>query len=343
MELNEKLYRILSRSLLALAPVALVLRILVYWKEIQIDSAFFRDDGLICSIFNGICFAVFFACLVASFLKAKPAGSAEERTLPDLTVEEDEENGEAEEDEEDEEDGELPPLLFSEQTEQDSPLLVEEDPVPAPAPVRIIKRHSEADELSGFAARIATWHGTLSAFASLLPGFGFLAYTLSFFGSKEQINTPFHRVLIFLSILCGLYFLWTAFFASAEKSAFRAFAALVPSLWCCVRMVLEYRSLARFVNKPLYIGQFLFLLSCLIFFLYQAQILLGERAMLRPNSFVFPALPVVFFGLTVRLPQLVAVLGDRITMDLVDAAAMLIDLALTLYVALKIRAAVQKK
>ncbi len=188
----------------------------------------------------------------------------------------------------------------------------------------------------GFTRKTIVWNGTLSAFASLLPGFGFLAYALAFFLNDKFSSDPFAIVFSILSVLSGAYFIFAALRNSPELDKKQAFFALLPAFWCTVRLVIEYRDLARFVNKSLYIGQFLFVISAMIFFLYQAQLLLGEDSLTRPNSYAFTALPTVFFGLTSRLPHLIAGASDRIRWDLVDASGILIDLAITLYVIIKI-------
>ncbi len=194
----------------------------------------------------------------------------------------------------------------------------------------------------GFTRKTVIWNGTLSAFATFLPGFGFLAYALSFYMGQSFTADAFGILFSVLSVLSGAYFIFTAIRNSPELDRKLAFFALLPALWCTARLVTEYRDLARFVNKSLYVGQFLFLISAMIFFLYQAQLLLGEDSLTRPNSYAFTALPVVFFGLTARLPQLVAGMADRVRVDLVDASGLLIDLAITLYVLIKIRAIMKR-
>ncbi|MBR4288631.1 MAG: hypothetical protein IKT50_04265 [Clostridia bacterium] len=194
----------------------------------------------------------------------------------------------------------------------------------------------------GFTRKTVVWNGTLSAFATFLPGFGFLAYALSFFTHKSLASDAFGILFSVLSVLSGVYFIFTAIRNSPERDRKQAFFAMLPALWCTARLVTEYRDLARFVNKNLYIGQFLFLISAMIFFLYQAQLLLGEESLTRPNSYAFTAIPVVFFGLTARFPQLIAGMADRVRLDLVDASGLLIDLAITLYVIIKVRAILKR-
>lgn len=196
---------------------------------------------------------------------------------------------------------------------------------------------AESERLSEYPRKIARWQGFFSAFASILPGFGFLSYSLAFVAT-DLIQESYHLVFAILSALSGAYFIFTAIRNSQRKSKLRAFLALLPAFWCTVRMVVEYRDLTRFINKTLYVGQFLFILSALVFFLYHAQLLLDEKVLLRPNTVVFSALAVVFFGITTRLPQLIAVFGDKVSVDLIDTAGIMIDLAITLYAFIKIRA-----
>ena len=101
-------------------------------------------------------------------------------------------------------------------------------------------------------------------------------------------------------------------------------------------MIIEYRDLTRFLNKSLYVGQFLFVISALIFFLNQAEILLGEEKISRPNAYAFSGLSVIFFGVTARFPQLIAMMGNRIQFDLYTSTVLLADLAVTVFVASKL-------
>lgn len=304
MKLNQKLLIPFFRTVLILGLPAFAVRIFVYWKELDAASGFFTDGGTACLLYNVLGFAVFFLALIFSFSKK---GESVEVISEEAPIDE-----EAEE------------ILIEEALDPD---LAEEN---------------RSDALPRFSARCAMWHGTLSAFASFLPGFGFLAYALSFFALEQNGFDLFQKALLFFSVLSGAYFLLSAFFNSAKSSRLRAFAALTPTLWCTIRLVVEYRDLARFVNKSLYIGQFLFIISCLVFFLYQAQILLGDRALIKPNSYLFTAIPPIFFGLTARLPQLVAILGDRMKPDLVDASTLLMDLALSIFIAVKFRSILQE-
>ena len=305
MKLNYKLLKRLLIFLAVLTPVAFGLRLYTYWKEMDAASYFFRDSGIICSVFNGICLGVFFICLLFSFSKKGVDVSASEgdasprrKAAEDLLVQ-DEELFDAEE---------AFPQYFH----------------------------------KGFAKKACVWNGTLSAFACLLPGFGFLCYALSFLMDKDNLRDLYVMVFAALSLLSGAFFLLSAFRNSFEKSKFFAFFALVPALWATLRMIVEYRDLTRFINKSLYVGQFLFVLSILIFFLYQGQILLGEESLSRPNSYAFSAVAAVFLGVVARLPVLIALIGDQVRLDLVDASSLLMDIAITLFIAVKLASAAKR-
>ncbi len=306
MKYDRKLFRIIFYFVAILAVPAIALRLITYWTELEINTGFFAKEPTACLIYNGMGFFVFFLCLffsVQKFIrtrekKKKRAENDHTTVAPGIGAN---------------------TLLMQNQevheVEEDLPHLF----------------------LQGFARKSAVWEGTLSAFATFLPGFGFLAYALSFVFNPEIELNAYYLAFSVLSALSGAYFIFTGIGNSSQRSASRPFFALLPALWCTVRMVVEYRDLARFVNKTLYIGQFLFIISAMIFFLYQAQLLLGEKAMFAPASYSFSALATAFFGVTGRLPQLFAVMGDRISMDLVDSSTLVIDLAITLFVLIKIR------
>lgn len=297
MKFNKRLFRKVLAVLGILIPVMFVLRLVTYFTELDVSSGFFKENGTICTVYNGVGFAVFFLSLLLSFSKkGTPTGAPAARKTG---------NDE---------------LLLHKQEVFD-----EEEAYPQYF-------------YQGFARKTVLWNGTLSAFSAFLPGFGFLAYALSFFTDDTLSGDSFAVIFSVLSVLSGAYFIFAAIRNSPERDRKQAFFALLPALWCTARLVVEYRDLARFVNKSLYIGQFLFLISAMTFFLYQAQLLLGEESLSHPNSYAFTALPTVFFGLTARLPQLIAGMTDRIPLDLVDAAGLLIDLAITLYIILKIAA-----
>lgn len=300
MKLNQKLFRKLFFALAALAPIAFVLRLFTYWQELEVSTGFFSGSAVGCTSYNTAGFLVFGICLLFSFSKKGTDVSSDANPNTPIFPGEDS-------------------LLMQEEEE-----VVEEQSFPE-------------FFLHGFAKKAARWSGTFSAFATVLPGFGFLAHALSlFFHSKANVS-PYTLVFALFSLLSGAYFLLFAFRNSGEKSPPLAFGALIPAFWCAVRMVVEYRDIARFVNKSLYIGQFLFVISLLIFFLYQAEALLGEENFLSPNFYVFSGLSAVYFGLTARLPQLLAVMGQKISMDLVDSSTLLMDLAITLFVIVKLR------
>ncbi len=297
MKLNYRTFGRLLILLAVLCPLALVLRLVTYWSELDIKTGFFLSASPSCTVFNVIGFLVFFLCLALSLSKKGRDVGKDQKDFV---------------------------------SEEDDSLLMRESGV------------YEAEEdfpeyfLHGFAKKASVWGGTFTAFAALLPGFGFISYALSFLVDAEVFSDPYRLSFALVSLCSGLFFLFYAFRNSGEKSTPFAFFALLPAFWCTFRLVIEYRDLSRFLNKSLYIGQFLFIISVLVFFLYQAQILLGEKELARPNAYVFSASAALFLGVTARLPQLIAVMGERISLDLLDSSSLLMDLAITLFVGTKL-------
>lgn len=309
MKLNFKLYRRILVLLGLIAPLAIALRIFSYWKELDVTTGFFSGNGAGSFIFNLICFAVFFLCLLLTYhKKGSFVGSSSE-----------------------------PAEQVSAPFEEDGDLLRQEEEI-------FEEEQQEFPQffLHGFAKKCAIWFGTFSAFAALLPAFGLISHGVSFFLNRDTPSDTFTTVYAVLTLISGGFFLLYAFRNSNQRSRFAAFLALMPAFWCTLRLITEYRDLTRFLNKSLYIGQFLFVISALIFFLYQAEMLLGEDLLARPNAYVFSGLAVVFFGVVARLPQLIAVMGSRISFDLYTSTALLTDLALTVFVASKLIATTKR-
>lgn len=307
MKLDFKLLKRILLILAVLSPLAFGLRLYTYWNELEATTSFFSGNGAGCFVYNCIGFAVFFLCLLLTLRRTGSfvGGSAPIPTLPEETEEEDS-------------------LLMQDagvyDAEQDFPQYF----------------------LHGFAKKCAIWFGTFSAFAALFPGFALISHGLSFVVNKET-DDPFKLIYLILSLLSGVFFLVYSFRNSSERSRFIAFFALVPTFWSTFRMIIEYRDLTHYLNKSLYIGQFLFVISTLVFFLYQAEILLGEDKISRPNAYVFSGLSVVFFGLTARIPHVIAIMGERIATDLFTSTCLLADLAITLFVASKLMVTTKRK
>lgn len=316
MRFNRKRLNFVLIPVSAVAVIALVLRFYTYWVELDLPTGFFERTAIACLIFNIFGFIVFALCLLLSLSKSGRDTEKNNKSMPpdeaDLLVH----------------NPELP------EAEQDYPEYF----------------------LQGFARKSAVWRGTLSSFASFLPGFGFLSYALSFFAegalkavsgswftaSLSHLQDPYHLIFALLSFASGFYFLIYALKNTPERDKIRPFFALAPAFWCTLRLVIEYRDLTRFLNKELYIGQFLFIISAMVFFLYQAQLLFGEKPLYRPNSYAFSALAAAYFGITARFPQLIAAFGDRISLDIVDSATLFIDLAITLYIVVKLISVTKK-
>lgn len=304
-------YKLFKKALIAfgiLAPVALGLRLFTYWEELEVTTGFFSGNGAGCFLFNLAGFIVFFLCLLLTGYKGGSFVGESAAKSSALKVEEDDVLRQEEEE------------LFDE----------------------VVEDYPEFF-LHGFAKKCAEWFGTFSAFAALFPGFGLISHGVSFLVEKENLSDTYAMIYAVLALISGGFFLFYAFRNSAERSRFAAFLALVPAFWCTLRMIIEYRDLTRFLNKSLYVGQFLFVISALIFFLYQAQILLGEEKISRPNAYAFSGLCTVYFGLTARLPQLIAIMGERVQFDLYTSTALLADLALTVFVVSKIAAITKRR
>lgn len=314
MNFNKSLYRKALVILGILTPLMFVLRLITYFSELDMKSGFFHSNGTLCIVYNAVGFSLFFLSLILSVSKkgspiifafdAEKTREAVETTAEsiDFLLEEPEEDA-------------MEELLEEKEAEEkgDSPRYFHH----------------------GFIREAVTWSGTLSAFATFLPGFSFLAYALLSCANKSLSGDTMGILLTVLSVLSGAYFIFAAIRNSAALDRKQALFALLPALWCTARLVTEYLDLTRFQNKSLYVGQFLFLISGMIFFVYQAELLLGEKSMTHPNAYAFTLLPVLYFGLSARLPQLVAGMADRVFLDLVDASGLLIDLALTLYALIK--------
>lgn len=296
MKFNRRLLEKLLILLAILTPVCIALRLFTYWNELNVSTGFFLGASTGCLLFNIFAFLVFFLCLCFSFSKKGKSLNKRRSKAKEVLLKEDE-------------------------------LLIQ------------TKRLSDDEDkltLSGFDKAVGTWSGTLSAFAPLFLALAFICFGVAILLEKENYSNYYQLALTGFSFLSSLFFLFLAFKNTAEKSPAMAFLGLSPVLWCALRLLCEYRDLTRFMNKSLYVGQFLFVISALIFFVYQAQFLLGDKNLLRPNSYAFNALLVLFLGLGARLPHLIALLGDKTTMTLSDSTALLVDLAITVFAAIKI-------
>ena len=311
MKLDYKLYRKLLPFLGILCALAFGLRIYTYWKELDVANGFFAGNGAGCVVFNVLSFAVFFLCLLFTYRKSGTSvGSS--------TVS-------------------VSRTARNEEEDEDSLLINDSDPLDE------VEEEFPTFFLHGFAKKCAVWFGTFSALAALLPGFGLLSHGISFLLEKDSAKDPYTTVYMLLTIASGIFFLFYALRNSSEKSLPTAIFSLVPAFAFAMRLITEYRDMEQFLNKAMYVGQFLFVIAALSFFLNQSQILLGEDNFGSPNAYVFSGVAVVFFGLAARLPQLFAIMGSRIQMNLYTSTALLADLALTLFVASKLMTVTKRK
>ena len=302
MKFDRKLFKITLVAISLLCFVSTALRLAVYWKEVDGATGFFSTNGTFCSVYNVIAFVVFGICILLTLKKGGQKISESTRSHHRTAMENE--------------------VLSA---SDDEAFFYKEEPI---EPVR--------ESLPSFPKKTVCWQGTLSAFASILPGFSFFACAIAMFFSGQTL-TSYHTLFILLSVLSGAYFIHSAFSNSAVKNKIRPFFALCPAFWCTVRMVVEYRDLVRYVNKSLYIGQFLFIIATLLFFLYQAQLLVGEKTLSRPNAYAFSALAVLFLGISCRIPHLIAVLGDQMAVDIIDATSLLIDLSILFFALIKVK------
>ncbi len=357
MKLNRILLICTVVLIAILIPVAFGMRYYAYFYDLDVATGFFHTESIACNGANGIGLFVFALCLLlAAIKKDLPAPKKKEKKVKAVRIEEEEPDLFAQEEQ---------TKLFaaSEDTglfaaEEDAVLYPEEDEIPHDENFSFPEEEEnlflEEDGgfleenplnlplLEGAAKKASIWTGTLSAFASFLPGFGFIAYAIAFFLQNRGEANAFSSVHMILSVLSALFFLIFSFRNSPKKSKIFAFFALSPAFWCTLRMVIEYRDLTRFMNKPLYVGQFLFIISVLVFFLYQAELLLGEKNVSNPNFYAFFAASTLFFGLSARLPHLIAGIGGKVSLDLFDASSLLIDLTITLFAATKLSAFLKK-
>lgn len=290
-------------TLLILAPFALIFRLFIYWQEVDPATGFFKETGLYAAVFNGVAFLVFFFCLICAFLKFKNSPWQWEET--------------AKEKEEPVNPKTLDLIFVS--TEETSV---------NPAP--------ESPEIQAL-----SWKGSLSAFGALLPGFAFLAY----FALAMTDEAVFQGQLFFhgFSALCGFALIFQAYLNPVRRSVFCALASFLPAIWFAWRLVLEYQDIARFPNKSMYVGQFLFLIAAVFFFSFRSQLFFGEKALNRPYAFGFSALAAVFFGISARLASPIAAMGGKLTFDLTDASFLIIDLAVTLSALIQLRSFLKEK
>lgn len=298
MKFNRKLLERFMIALLILAPICIAIRLFTYWNEINAITGFFKDSSVGCLLYNTIAFLIFFLCIIFS-LNQKGKNLAKRKKTSKKPLFAEEE------------------MIFGGKEAEDG-----EDKLSA----------------TGFEKSVSTFEGTLSAFSLIFLALTFVSYGIAILLSRENYSDYYKLTLSLLSFLSGVFFLYFTFRNTTERNPVLGFFALTPVLWCILRLLTEYQDLTRFMNKGLYVGQFLFAISAFLFFLYQSQFLLGDKELTKPNSYAFEALSLLFFGMTARVPHLFALLGDKITMDLTDSTTLLVDLAITIFVAIKVSA-----
>jgi len=349
MKFDRFYFRRAAAAVAVFLPFALLLRLLVYWKEVDADSGFFIAGNLFCTLYNVLALALFLLLLILPlFLRKREEGKARQSQQEAELAEEKEPEEDAVEEEQEEEALEKP--LFP--PEEDDFLIMDEPSFSSRHSHEEEEEEEEQEERSSSGGSslsqnalifgASTWQGFLTAVASLLPAFALIIYTFFLFLERSGAFTFLDLIYLSLSAICGIFFFVAAFWEPVGRKSARPFGFLLPAVWCCLRLVLEYQDIARFVNKSLYVGQFLFVISCLVFFLQQGQLLLEEKALFAPQSYAFSALSPVLLGFSARLPHLAAAAMNRVPIDSVDGAALLVDLALTVYVLAKLKALAEK-
>lgn len=298
MKFNRSGLKKLMIFLAILTPICFALRLYTYLNEFNANTGFFHGKSFGCTLFNIFALLVFFLCLLLSFSKKGDGLKTKEARIE-----------------------------FSGSPEDD--LLVQAR--------NLELSETKTSKYTGFEKTVRSFAGTLSAFATLFLSLSFFSFAITLLLTEGTLKDYYEIALLAFSVLGGLFFLLFAFKNSPKANNGMALFALTPVLWCALRLLTEYRDLTRFMNKSLYVGQFLFVIATLIFFVYQAQLILNDKALLKPNSYGFNLLSVLFFGLTARVPVLVAVLTEKITLNLIDSSSLLIDLAITLYAAVKLK------
>ena len=192
----------------------------------------------------------------------------------------------------------------------------------------------DPDLLQGVCAESQTWHGTVSAFLYFLLGLTMIAAPiLSFFYPADLLE----RLAAVFQIAAGLSFLIAAVKNSKKKRTSFPLLSLTPVIYFALRMVAEYHTMDH-PNKAIYAGQLLFLLSALLFFLYQAELSFGHESYCHTDLYAGFALLTVFFGLGVVLPRFLAMLFGGFSPEPVELAAILSDLVIPFFAGGKILA-----
>lgn len=301
MQLNTKRFRIFFAVFAVLAPVAAVIRTVVLFQGVDPETGFFRALSPLSTGLNAVFLALFFASILSGLIRRK--NEAKPAAVP---VEQDE-------------------LLMQGQADY------EEEP-------EVIQPIKKRVPLIGVFAVSQTWQGTLSAFAYFLLGFAFLAAAAVFpfynlrLGESPDALSSFAALFQFLA---GGVFLISALRKKAGKSALFSYLSLAPVFYLALRMISEYHNMDH-PNKGIYVGQLLFILSALLFFLYQAELSFGHDSYAHPDLYAHFALLTVFFGLTVILPRAVSVLFGDFSLNPLEWAALISDLALAFFAGVKV-------
>ena len=299
MELHTRSYRKLFSVFLFLAPAAAVIRLLILFLTVDPATGFFRSSPALCTVFNAVLLLILFAMVLYGYFLAR---KKPDEPLPVPAKKPEEPDGDA--------------FLLQQEEEEEEAESQPDDPA----------------YLHGAGEIAMTWKGTLSAFASyLLP----LAFFASAFAVIPKADSTLRTIWAILEILGALAMFLAALRASAKKSPLYSWLLTAPVFLYAVRMVADYRDLDLTKNKSLYIGTFLFVLTAILFFTYQAELSFGHPGFCHPDLYAHLALLTAFLGAAVLLPQFIAVFAGDFSLDPTELATLLTDLATAFYAGVK--------
>lgn len=318
MNYNRKAFFAVFTVLAPLTVAAFVLRLVILFGGVDGETGFFTGSPLLCIIYNILAFVVLISLLAVGNLfrgkKEKRVQEVRENADPSPAREES-----------------APDFLYrqSSQHRKETESGTEE-------------KNSQKIKLTGISRIAVTWNGTLSCFSQILCGIFFLVSALFLCPVDGQPMANEELILAVFSALSGACILLNAVLNSSKYLPWRFPLSLAPVIWCAARMIVEYRDLMKYVNKTLYVAPFLYLISVMLFFLYQSQKTLDTDSDSPSGLYLATACATVYFGLSSQLAQAFFLASDRFQTDTADAGLLMLDLCITFYALMKI-VTVQKK
>lgn len=319
MNYNRKAFFAVFTALAVLTPAAFVLRLFILFGSVDGETGFFTNSPVPCILYNILAFIVLGSLLIIGNLfrgkKEKPAEKIEENAdsvAADLEKTE-------------------PDFLFRQSSG-----------------AREAERR-KSEEASGKSARLTgisriavTWNGTLSCFSQILCGIFFLVSALFLCPVDGEAMANDEFILAVFSAVSGACILLNAVLNKSKYISWRFPLSFAPVIWCAARMVAEYRDLMKYANKTLYVAPLLYLISVMLFFLYQSQKTLDTDFDSPSGLYLATGCAAVYFGISSQLAQAFFLASDRFQADTADAGLLMLDLCITFYILMKI-VTVQKK